>query len=637
LRTHLDRTFVARFSARTRASVAGALAAIALVAGAPQPASAADSDARWDLSDLYATPDAWTQAYDRVRATIGTLDRYKGTLGTSAESMLAALSAISDTRREVLRLFVYATLRSDEDVRVAPNLERRQMAGSLFTQMSERTAWLAPEIQALGETKVKAFIAAAPELKRRFDFALDNTLRLAPHTLGLEGESLLASTGDVLAQPYAVWQQLISAEIPYAKIEIDGKTVTLDDPAYEKYRQVDSRADRKRVFDAFFGAMKSFQGTIGANLTTQVMADVFNARARKYPNSLDAALFGPNMPERVYRTLVAQANAGLPTLHRYLRLRKRILGVTDDLAYYDNYRALFRLEPAPVFTLEDSQKITLAALAPLGDEYLALLKRGFAAKWSDAHPRPGKATGGYMFGAAYDVHPYLLLNHNDDYMSLSVVAHEWGHAVHTMLTVRAQPFEKSGYSTFIAESASIGNELLLNDYMVRTAKTREQKLFYLSQQLEQIRTTYFRQVQFAEFQLAIHEARERGEALSGASMTETYCKLLRRYYGEAEGVMKIDPLYCTEWAYISHMYRGFYVWQYATSLVGGVQLTEDIQRNGAAGRDRFLQLLKAGGSDYAYDLYKRAGVDLGEPGPYQALIRRMERVMDEIEALAGAR
>jgi oligoendopeptidase F len=241
-----------------------------------------------------------------------------------------------------------------------------------------------------------------------------------------------------------------------------------------------------------------------------------------------------------------------------------------------------------------------------------------------------------MMGFAYSVHPYLLLNHNDDFESLTTVAHEWGHAVHTLLAERQQPFEKAFYSTFIAESASIGNELLLDDYLARTAKSRAERLYYLGQQLELIRTTFFRQVMFAEFQLAMHEVRERGEPLSGGTLTGMYCALLKKYYGEAQGVMKIDPLYCSEWMYIQHFYYGYYVWQYASSIAGAAQLTDDIQRSGAPARDRFLNLLKAGGSDYPYTLYKRAGVDLGTAAPYQALLRRMERLMDEIEAAERA-
>ena len=319
---------------------------------------------------------------------------------------------------------------------------------------------------------------------------------------------------------------------------------------------------------------------------------------------------------------------------RYLRLRKRMLGIPGLLAYHDNYPPLVPQPPGLRFDIEASKATALAALAPLGDAYLVALDRGFAGRWMHALPQTGKASGGYMEGSAYDVHPYLLLNHTDDYESLSTFAHEWGHAVHTLLSNAQQPYEKADYSSFIAESAAIANEMLLNDHMVATARNRAEKMFYLSKGLESIRTTFFRQVLFADFQLAMHEEVEGGRALSGQRLDDMYCGLLKQYYGEAQAVMKIDPAYCTEWAYIPHFYQGFYVYQYATSMVGAAQFTEDILRDGVPARERFIDLLKAGGSDYPYELYRRAGVDMAQAAPYQALMLRMNRLLDEFEALA---
>ena len=613
------------------ACIAIMVASISLSAEAAQAAAGE----RWDLTELYATAGAWSQSYEHARADVASLDRYKGTLASGAEAMFTALAAISDARRELLRLYSYASLRSDEDLREAANLERKQQAQSLLTELAQKTAWLAPEVQPLGQAKVRAYVEQSAALKRRFDFFLTETLRHAPHTLGVEAESVLAATGDVLAQPHSVFEQLVDAELPFPSLDIEGQKIRMGHVQYEKYRGSDDRAVRKAVFDAFWGAFNGYQGTLGSNLTAQVMGDVFSARARRFGTSLERSLFEDNMPEAVYRTLVAQANAGLPTLHRYLRLRKRLLGIQGELAYYDNYPSLFKISSPPHFSLQDSRRITLEALAPLGKEYLGLLRRGTGSSWSDSHPRLGKNSGAYMNGLAYDVHPYLLLNHDDDFESLSTYAHEWGHAVHTMLANADQPFEKAHYSTFIAESASIANEMLLGDYMVGKAASREEKLFYLGKQLESIRTTFFRQVLFAEFQLQMHEMRERGEPLSGASLTERYCALLKHYYGEAQGVMKIDPLYCNEWAFIPHFYFGYYVWQYATSMAGAAKFAEELQGQSAEqARERFIAMLKAGGSDYAYELYRRAGVDLGQAAPYQALIRRMNRIMDDIEALA---
>jgi oligoendopeptidase F len=623
-----------------RFSIQWGIVAMTLLPISAAPAAESSTDPgvsmTWDLADLYPSVEAWTDAYAKARAQADQLDRFKGSLGNAGD-MLKALSTFSDLRLRAARLAVFASLQGDDDLRVAAAQERRQQAQALQTLIDEKTAWVAPEIIVLGQAKVDSFLAQNAELKKRFDFFLANTLRAAPHTLAAESEVILAGSGDLLSQPTNVYQLLAAAELPFPTVQLsDGQKFRLDQAAYNKHRTAASRADRKAVFDAFWGAWKNYQGTMGGNLTTQVMGDLFMAKSRRFGSALEAALFSDNMPPEVYRTLVAQTNAALPTLHRYLRLRKRLLGITDELTYYDNYPSLFPLTSVPKFSVAESERITLAALAPMGDEYLSLLKRGFAGQWMNALPHQGKAAGAYMNGSAYGVHPYLLLNHNDDYDSLSTLAHEWGHAVHTLLADSNQPYEKAEYSTFIAESASIANEMLLNDYMVEHAKSRDEKLFYLGQAVEAIRTTFFRQVMFAEFQLQMHQDLEQGRPLSGEHLTEEYCKLLKRYYGEAEGVMKIDPLYCTEWEFIPHFYYGFYVYQYATSMAGAAEFTDAILKEGGPARDRFVKMLKAGGSDYAYPLYRQAGIDMATPAPYQALIARMNRVMDQIEALKAA-
>jgi oligoendopeptidase F len=595
---------------------------------------AAGSDAMWDLSDLYATPPAWAEAFRRARAAAAALEGYKGTLASSATAMLTALDAISAVRRESARLSVYASLKADEDLRVAADQERRQQSQSLETLIAEKTSWLAPEIIALGADTVHRFLAESPPLAARFDFFLNDTLRAAAHTLGEQAESVLAASGTVLQQPNTVRELLANGELPMPTVTLSGALkVRLDPSAYGKYRQLPNRADRKLVFEAFWGAWSRYQGTLGALLSAQVMGDAFSAKSRNFSSSLEAAQFGDDMPLAVYRTLVDETNAALPTLHRYLRLRRRLLGIRGPLRYYDNYPPILALKLLPSFSVADSERITLEALQPLGQDYLKLLRRGFAGRWMSVEPHPGKAAGAYMNGSAYDVHPYLLLNHVGDYQSLTTLAHEWGHAVHTLLSNEAQPFEKANYSTFIAESASIGNEMLLNDYMVEHARSKAEKLYYLGLGLDEIRGTYFRQVEFAEFELRIHEELEQGHALSGARMSEIYCGLLRKYYGEAAGVMKIDPAYCVEWASIPHFFLDFYVYQYATSMAGAAYMTDAILKEGAPARDRFLTMLRAGSSDYPYELYRRAGIDMATAAPYRALIARMNRLMDQVEAL----
>jgi len=621
----------ARILLFTATALALTCATVSLAAGEAASSGTESVPTMWDLSDLYRTPEAWTASYEKTKAATEKLESYRGTLGGSADTLFAALDAISSVNREAARLGVYAESKGDEDLRKPAEQERRQQAESLGALIGEKTSWLNPEIVAIGAPKVESFEAQRKDLRDRFDFTLKDILRSAPHTLSPETESVLALSADPLEQAKTVRDQLIDADLPYPQFALpNGETVRLDQPAYERYRQVDDRAERKAVFDGYWGSLHHYEGTIGAAMTGHVMGDVFKAKARKFDSSLSAALFQSNMPESVYRTLIEETHAALPTLHRYLRMRKARLEITDDLQYYDNYPSMFRVSPVPKFDVHESETLTLAALAPLGPDYLALMRKGFAGQWMNVMPHEGKANGAYMNGSAYD--------HSDNYQGLTTIAHEWGHAVHTLLTNAAQPFENSQYSTFIAESASIGNEMLLNDYMVEHAKSKAEKLYYLGAGLESIRQTYFRQVQFAEFELAAHEEVEQGHPLSGARLSEIYCGLLKRYYGEEQGVMKIDPAYCVEWSYVGHFFRDddFYVWQYATSMAGAAELTDAILKQGAPARARFLDMLRAGGSGYAYDLYKKAGIDMATPAPYRALAARMNRLMDEVEALEKA-
>lgn len=608
------------------AFVTSAIAADAPPAGLPD----------WDIADLYATSQAWTDAYNQTKDAADRLPQYKGTLGKSAAAMLAAFDALAKVNKETQRLVAYAGLVGDEDVRVSANQERVQLAADLQTRTGESTAWMTPEILTIGAKKIEAFEAQSPELKTRFGFSLADTLRAGPHTLGAEAEGVLAASGNLTGQPTNIYSQLANGELPFPSLTLSDGTVIkrLDLQAYSKYRQVANRTDRKLVFDTYFNTYKKFEGTFGQALTTQVMGAEFNAKQRHFPDALSAALFANNMPEAVYRQLVAQANAGLPVFHRYLAMRKKFLGIKGDLAYYDIYPSMFQAKVPLTYTTDDAHRIALQVTAPYGPEYAAMLEKALSSKWIDAYPREGKAGDQYETDA-YDVHPFMHLNFNGDYESLSVYVHEWGHAVHSLLADKAQPFETANYSTFIAETASISNQMLLSDYLVAHAKSNEEKLYYLDRELELIRSTFFRQTMFAEFQLAIHEEMEQGKPLSGARMTEIYCGVLKKYHGADKGVMTIDPAYCSEWSIIPHFYFGFYVWQYATSMAGAAQFTDEIEKEGTPARDRYIAMLKAGGSDYPYELYKKAGIDMASPAPYQALVHRMSAVMDQIDALTA--
>lgn len=597
------------------------------------PAGAAPSSETgpaWDLTDLFPDTAAWQAARKSVLDALPRLAAYKGTLGTSAEAMAKALVDISAMTLKGIRVYVYASLKGDEDKRVAENQERLSQARDMFSSFQEATAWSAPEIQSLGKDKIETFIARNDTLKRRFAFGLRDTLRQGEHILDTQGETILAAASAPLAGPGTVRDQLFNSDIPWPTVELsDGRKPRLDSQGYTLARDAANRDDRKKVFDAFYGEMGAFENSLGAAMAAKLKGDVFEARMRKYPSSLAMALDGNNVPESVYRTLVSETNAGLPQLHRYFALRQRMLGL-PDMHYYDIYPPLVSLNRP--FSLSQMRTITLDAVKPLGPDYVRRLGEATAAKWMDPLPRPGKASGAYMSGAVYDVHPYLLLNLGENYEGLSTYAHEWGHAMHSLLAQSAQPFELAGYPTFTAEIASTCNELLLTHAMLERARTKEEKLYYLGMRLEGLRGTYFRQTMFAEFELKMHEMAEAGEGLSGKSLSAAYLGLLQRYHGPQ---FTIDEPYAIEWAYIPHFYRNFYVYQYATSITAGTWFAQSILNGGKAERERYLDVLRAGGSAYPTDILEKAGLDMTKPEPYRDLVAGFGATIDQIEALLG--
>ncbi|MEM6851254.1 MAG: M3 family oligoendopeptidase, partial [Pseudomonadota bacterium] len=547
----------ARGAAAALSIVLASLAAFAAPAAAEAP-----EQIEWDLTDLYADDAAWRAAYDAAKSDVAALTDHQGSLAKDAASMAEALEAMSAVAKEVARIYVYASLKSDADQRVSEAQQRTGEARSLYVSLGEATAWVQPELIEAGAEKIQAFRGETPRLDP-FGHYLEDVLRNAPHTLGDEAEQVLAAAGNVLSSPSEIYELLVNADVTWPTLTLStGEEALLNQAGYSKHRSAENREDRKAVFDTFWGAWGEYLDSIGMVLNTEVNANVFLAKSRKYDSTLEMQLSEENIPPAVYKTLVKEVNDSLPTLHRYFKLRGRLLGV-EDLRYYDIYPPLVSLDKK--FDLKTSRDLTMAALQPFGALYLENLEKAVDGQWAHVYPQQGKRSGAYMNGSAYDVHPYVLLNHNDDFNSLSTYAHEWGHAVHSMLANEAQPFETADYSTFTAEIASIISEILLEEYMIANAETRDEKLYYLGYALEAMRGSFYRQTMFSEFESAIHEAVENGEALTGARMSSIYGDLLRRYHGHDEGVMTIDDAYAAEWAYIPHFYYDFYVYQYATS------------------------------------------------------------------------
>lgn len=586
----------------------------------------------WDLSPLFADDAAWDAERRAVQAELPALRALRKDFGRDAASLRQALDRISAVSQRWSRVAVYASAAASTDNRDARNQERQSLLRSLGGQYGAALSWVDSEIQALGEEKIEAWLKAEPGLQKHAK-RLRETLRLARHKLSPETEGALAALAPVLGAAAGTRTLLTTVDMEWPRIQVDGKSELLNDTGYSRLRAHPDRAVRQQVFETFFGAYGRLENTLGSTLAQRVEAGVVNARLRGYPSAMAASLADNAIPESVYRTLVAEAHKGLPTLHRYLKLRQRMLKL-PDLQYHDLYPDLVKSERR--FSPEESGDLTVAATRPLGVDYQAGLRLALNQRSMHVFPAPGKSSGAYQSGV-YGQTPLVFLNHQGSFDSVSTFAHEWGHGMHTILANAAQPYETAGYPLFLAEIASFSNELLLQHHMLAQAKTREERLFYLSEAVERLRGSFFRQTMFAEFELQTHEALERGEALTGKRMTQIYCGLLRKYHGADQGVTQINPVVCSEWAFIPHFYRPFYVYQYATSMAGASFFTEQILQGKAGMPKTYLDLLRSGGSVHPVPRLQAAGLDMNSPAPYQALIRHMDRLLDEMEKLLAER
>ena len=616
------------------------VAALALLL-AERPAAAKERSEiadryKWNLSDLYPSASAWETARQSLVRRIPQLGRFQGRLGVSAESLWVGLSTMSNVHRDLSRLRTYASQLSDQDVRVARHVEMKEAAEKLAVDYDAATSFVQPELLALGAATVDGFLTRERRLGEYRQY-LKDLMRRAPHTLSSPEEKILAKAGALTDAGGSIRDVFANAEMPFPDITLaDGTHVRLDAAAYTQYRQATLRSDRDSVFRAFFRTHRTYRGTLGATLNAQVKAHVFNRDVRKFKSCLEAALFNDNIPTRVYTQLLADVQANLPTLHRYLKLRKRMMGV-DTLRYEDLYAPIVK-SVEMTFTPEEAMDHTLKALAPLGGDYVETLRQGLVGGWVDWLPNTGKASGAYSTGA-YGVHPYQLQNFTGLYDEVGTLAHESGHSMHTYLADTHQPYASHDYATFVAEVASTLNENLLFHYELEHTQDRDRRLFLLGTYLDGLRTTMFRQTLFAEFELKIHERVERGEALSGEQLSSLYLELVRKYYGHKLGVCRVGELYGAEWAYIPHFFYNFYVYQYATSIVASNALANGIRQEAAMRppstrrRDAYLALLAAGGSKYPIDELKEAGVDMTTSVPFRAAMKEMNLVMDEMEKL----
>jgi oligoendopeptidase F len=586
---------------------------------------------KWDLTALYPTDQAWRSQKEKLVAELPRLREFQGKLASSSQQLADALEAHSRLEKELKRLSVYAGLISDQDTRVSAYQQMQQEMIQLRSTFGAETAYIEPEILKMDNGTLDRFITQEPRLLV-YRHYLDDVTRRRAHTLSEAEEKLLAGALVMASGPSSVYNIFSNADFPYPTTVLsDGKTVKLNDAAYELYRASPVREDRQKVMTAFFGDLGAYRGTFGSMMNSSVQASIFYARARNYSSSLEASLDNPNIPTSVYTKLVEGVNRNLPTFHRYLKLRQRMMGA-PELHYYDLYAPLVKSVDAE-YSVEVAERNVLAALARLGSEYLAGARRAFSERWIDFYPSQGKASGGYMSGAAYDVHPYILLNYNGKYEDMSAMAHELGHSMQSYFSNKTQPYPLASYPIFVAEVASTFNEALLIDHMLKTITDNATKLSLLGNYLENAKGTVFRQTQFAEFELRIHEMVEKGEPLTGNAISEVYSEIAKKYYGNDQGVCTVDDYIAYEWAFIPHFYNDYYVFQYATSFAASAALSEKVLAGEPGATERYLKFVSAGGSKYPIDLLKDAGVDMTTDEPLELTVKKMNRMMDEIEKL----
>jgi oligoendopeptidase F len=603
-----------------------------LTAGQDRERSAIDDKYRWNLADIYPDLAEWRRTKEALARELPGLRRFQGQLGSSAQLLADALEEASRLDKDIARLAVYAGMLADQDTREAGPQGMQQEMQQLQADFKAQISYTEPELLHVGLERLEQFIAAEPRLAT-YSFYLHDIARRAEHTLSDSEEKILADALPLAASGHNVYNILANADFPYPTITLsDGRTARVDPSGYAELRTLPNRDDREKAMSTFFRALGDFSRTFGTMMNANVQRVAFYARTRRYGSHLEAALNGPNIPVSVYMRLIDGINRWLPSFHRYLHLRRKMMKLSDALRYHDLYAPLVA-DVKLTFTPEEAQGEILSAMQPLGNEYCDVVARSFNERWIDFFPSTGKRSGAYSEGGAYDVHPYMLMNYLGQYNDVSTLAHELGHTMHSYYSNTVQPYALANYPTFVAEVASTFNEALLIDRVLRDTADPATRLSLLGNFLENVKATVFRQTQFAEFELRMHQMAERGEPITGEALATLYLDITRRYYGHAEGVCVVDDYVRHEWSYIPHFYIGFYVFQYATSFTAAEALSEKVLAGDEEARRRYLTFLGSGTSKYPIELLKDAGVDMTTDEPLDSTMRKMNRVMDEIEAV----
>ncbi|MFP7734656.1 oligoendopeptidase F [Priestia aryabhattai] len=581
----------------------------------------------WKLEDIFASDDAWEKEFEEVKALIPQMEKFKGKLGESAQTLYDALQEQDELTMRVSKLYTYAHMRYDQDTTNSFYQGLNDRIKTLYTQIASALSYVTPEILSIEESKIKQYMAEHKELKL-YAHALDEITRERPHILSESEEALLAQASEVLGSSSNTFGMLNNADLEFPSIKDEnGEEVEITHGRYIRFLESSDRRVREEAFKAVYETYGKFKNTFASTLSGTVKKDNFSARVRHYNSARHSALSTNNIPEEVYDNLVKTVNDNLHLLHRYIELRKKVLGI-EELHMYDLYTPLVKDVKMEV-TYEEAKDYILKGLKPLGEDYLNVLKEGFENRWVDVHENKGKRSGAYSSGT-YGTNPYILMNWQDNVNNLFTLAHEFGHSVHSYYTRKTQPYPYGDYSIFVAEVASTCNEALLNDYLLKTIDDEKQRLYLLNHYLEGFRGTVFRQTMFAEFEHEVHVRAQNGEPLTPELLTTLYYDLNKKYFGDN---LVIDEEIGLEWARIPHFYYNYYVYQYATGFSAAAALSKQILEEGDAAVERYVGFLKSGSSDYPIEVLKKAGVDMTTSQPIEEALAVFEEKLTEMERL----
>ena len=583
----------------------------------------------WDMTTVFPSIEKWEEAFAAVTGKRELLTQYRGRLTESADALYAAIRNRQDVMLELSSLGAYAFHREDEDTSNPLFLAMKGRLGSVFASFLGEDAWFESELIEIPAETLERFIKEKPELEDYRHF-FEVILREKQYKLSQVEEALIAKASQIFGAPDEIFGTLSDTDMIFDPIVNEkGETVPMSHAHFGMYLESRDPRVRRDAFKSMYKTFGQFRNTCAATLQNAIRVNTYNKNVRGFSTGREASLFSNAIPESVYDSLLEAVNERLPLLHRYVQLRKRILGV-DELHSYDMYVSLVE-EVDLHYTFDEAKEILFKALAPLGDEYVGLLKRAFKERWIDWAVNIGKRSGAYS-GGSYCTNPFILISWQGTLDNLFTLAHELGHSIHSYYTRNTQPFQYGRYPIFLAEIASTCNEILLTQYLLETAGDDKMRAAVINHYLDGFKGTVFRQTQFAEFEHMIHLADEAGEALTADYLTEKYGELNKKYYGEG---LTFDPEIAYEWARIPHFYYNYYVFQYATGFSAATSFAEAILSEGRPAVDRFIGFLKAGSSDWPIDVLKRAGVDMTQPETIVRALDAFERTLDEMEALIG--